>query len=84
MVAHALPQSPVHAVPTRAFGRFELRRLLGKSAGTMVWLAHDPRSGAETMLSLPRVQPVDAAAPGSFFRLAPSPRSLTPTELIQL
>jgi non-specific serine/threonine protein kinase len=62
MAANALPQSPAHANPTRAFGRFELRRLLGKSAGTMVWLAHDPRSGAETMLSLPRVQPTDAAA----------------------
>ncbi len=63
MVAHALPQPPAHAaVPTRAFGRFELRRLLGKSVGTMVWLAFDPRSGAETMLSLPRVQPADAAA----------------------
>jgi HD-like signal output (HDOD) protein len=60
MVANAL--STAHAYPTRAFGRFELRRLLGKSAGTMVWLALDPRSGVEVMLSLPRVQPVNAAA----------------------
>ena len=48
--------------PTRAFGRFELRRLLGKSAATMVWLAFDPRAGRELMLSLPRVQPVNAAS----------------------
>jgi non-specific serine/threonine protein kinase len=48
--------------PTRAFGRFELRRLLGKSAGTMVWLAFDPRVGQEVMLTLPRVQPADPAA----------------------
>ena len=26
----------------RKFGRFELRKLLGKSAGSMVWLAFDP------------------------------------------
>ena len=58
--AHAQTQAPAH--PTRAFGRFELRRLLGKSAGTMVWLAFDPRSGAELMLTLPRVQPTDATA----------------------
>ncbi|MEP7101183.1 MAG: protein kinase, partial [Burkholderiales bacterium] len=58
--AHA--QTQAHANPTRAFGRFELRRLLGKSAGTMVWLAFDPRSGAELMLTLPRVQPIDAPA----------------------
>ena len=70
MVAHALPpaaakvqtQTPTHAHPTRAFGRFALRQLLGKSAGTMVWLAFDPHSAAEVMLSLPRVQPVDATA----------------------
>ena len=60
--AHASTQVPTPAYPTRAFGRFELRRLLGKSTGTMVWLAWDPRHGAETMLTLPRVQPVDASA----------------------
>lgn len=48
--------------PTRAFGRFELRRLLGKSAAAMVWLAFDPRAGRELMLTLPRVQPVNATA----------------------
>jgi HD-like signal output (HDOD) protein len=62
MVANALSTSHAQAHPTRAFGRFELRRLLGKSAGTMVWLALDPRSGAEVMLSLPRVQPVNTEA----------------------
>ncbi|MDE2094891.1 MAG: HDOD domain-containing protein [Burkholderiales bacterium] len=57
------PALPIaHPSPTRAFGHFELRRLLGKSAGTMVWLALDPRSGSEVMLTLPRVQPADAAA----------------------
>jgi len=43
-------------------GRFELRQLLGKSGGTMVWLAFDPRLGQELVLTLPRVQPVGAAA----------------------
>jgi len=74
MVAHALSPSastPAAAAattaarqphPTRAFGRFELRRLLGKSTAAMVWLAFDPRAGRELMLTLPRVQPVSTAA----------------------
>lgn len=44
--------------PTRAFGRFTLRRLLGKSEATMTWLALDARTAAETMLTMPRVPPV--------------------------
>ena len=60
--AHANAPTQARAHPTRGFGRFELRQLLGKSAGTMVWLAFDPRAGTEVMLSLPRVQPADAAA----------------------
>ena len=60
MVANALPSPP--SSPLRAFGRFELRQLLGKSSATMVWLAHDPRSAAQVMLTMPRAQPADAAA----------------------
>lgn len=60
MVAPATPTS--RTSPTRAFGRYELRQLLGKSAGTMAWLAFDPRAGQELMLTLPRVQPADAEA----------------------
>jgi eukaryotic-like serine/threonine-protein kinase len=59
MVAHALPVAQPN--PTRNFGRFQLRQLLGKSAGTMVWLAFDPRSSTELMLSLPRLQPAGPA-----------------------
>lgn len=62
MAASATPASPARTSPTRAFGRYELRQLLGKSAGTMAWLAFDSRLGQEVMLSLPRVQPVDAEA----------------------
>ena len=62
MAAHAPSPATAAAAPKREFGRFELRRLLGKSAASMVWLAFDPRTGAEAMLSLPRVQPADAAA----------------------
>ena len=58
MLANPVPLPP--AAPTRRFGRFELRRLLGKSAAAMVWLARDPRGGHEVMLTLPRVQPHDA------------------------
>lgn len=60
MVASATSAS--RTSPTRAFGRYELRRLLGKSVGTMAWLAFDPRAGQEVMLTLPRVQPADAEA----------------------
>lgn len=48
--------------PTRAFGRYELRHLLGKSSATMAWLAADPASGREIMLHLPRVRPADGSA----------------------
>ncbi len=52
----------VKANPIRMFGAFELRQLLGKSSATMTWLALDPRSDRQVMLSMPRVQPGDAAA----------------------
>jgi len=48
--------------PIRLLGRFELRQLLGKSAATMVWRAFDPNLGSEVMITLPRLQPADAAA----------------------
>jgi len=63
MATPVTPATPTaRPSPTRSFGRFELRQLLGKSAGTMAWLAFDPRLGQEVMLTLPRVQPVDADA----------------------
>jgi len=46
----------------RSFGRFELLKLLGKSDGSMVWLVRDPQIQQELVLTLPRVQPIDAAA----------------------
>ena len=58
--APASPAAPPR--PLRAFGRFQLIRLLGKSAAVMVWLAHDPRAGFEVMLSLPRAAPATPAA----------------------
>ena len=48
--------------PVRMFGRFELRQLLGKSERTMAWLAFDPRSQQELILTLPRMQPANPAA----------------------
>ncbi len=62
---------PTPALPTlRTFGRFELKQLLGRSQGTMVWLAHDPRDGRELMLTLPRSQPADAPAQERWLREA--------------
>lgn len=46
----------------RSFGRFQLRQLLGKSERSMSWLAHDPRSAQDVMITLPRVQPADKPA----------------------
>jgi len=54
--------SPASAGAVRRFGRFQLLRLLGKSAGTMLWLVDDPRVDQELMLALPRLQCTDAAA----------------------
>ncbi len=58
--AHAT--APASPTPARAFGRFELRRLLGKSDATMTWLAHDSRNGGDAMLTMPRVAPAGATA----------------------
>jgi non-specific serine/threonine protein kinase len=59
-----LETDPTHPKPhpTRVLGRFELRQLVGKSDRTMVWLAFDPRSKQELMLTLPRVRPATPAA----------------------
>lgn len=62
----AAPASPAaRSAPTgvtRQLGRFELRRLLGKSSATMVWMAFDPRLDQELMLTLPRAQPATRQA----------------------
>lgn len=56
------PVTAARPSPPRTLGRFVLRQLLGRSEATMAWLATDPRSGQDTMLWLPRVQPADAGA----------------------
>ncbi len=61
-IAAAHATAPVSPSPARAFGRYRLRRLLGKSEATMTWLADDALAGTEVMLNLPRVAPVGAAA----------------------
>jgi eukaryotic-like serine/threonine-protein kinase len=54
------PAAAAQAV--RFFGRFQLMRLLGKSARSMVWLVLDTGIDREAMLVIPRVQPADASA----------------------
>jgi eukaryotic-like serine/threonine-protein kinase len=51
----------VPPTPGRAFGRFQLRRLIAKSESTMLWLALDSRAGSEAMLTMPRVAPATPA-----------------------
>ncbi len=46
----------------RAFGRWRLDALLGKSERTMAWRAFDAATGAECFVVLPREQPADVAA----------------------
>jgi hypothetical protein len=62
MPVSASASAAARPAATRAFGRFELRRLLGRSQRTMLWLAFDPRVGQDMLLTLPRVAPPDAAA----------------------
>ena len=50
------------AAAVRHLGRFQLLRLLGKSARSMLWLVIDPRVNQELVLALPRSQPADADA----------------------
>ena len=72
MVATSPPTTaaaPAPATPSRAvrmLGRYQLMRLLGKSAQTMLWLALDTRGDIEVMLALPRVQPPDPDALGAW------------------
>ena len=56
--------------PTRAFGRYQLRQLLGKSSLSMVWLAHDPGTGQDVYIHLPRVQPAEPQALDAWLRNA--------------
>ncbi len=54
----------------RAFGRFTLQRLLGKSDATMTWLATDNASSTDRMLSMPRLPPTGAGAIGNWLLAA--------------
>jgi HD-like signal output (HDOD) protein len=62
--AAASPATPNRAV--RMLGRYQLLRLLGKSAQTMLWLAIDTHGDVEVMVALPRVQPPDPDALGAW------------------
>ncbi|MFL6695547.1 MAG: HDOD domain-containing protein [Vitreoscilla sp.] len=62
--AAAASATPNRAV--RMLGRYQLLRLLGKSAQTMLWLALDTHSDAEVMVAMPRAQPPDPDALGAW------------------
>jgi len=64
MTALDAPPSPVAgaAAAVRRLGRFELRRLVGRSAQAMAWRAFDPRANQDMLLVLPRRQPAHARA----------------------
>lgn len=79
---------PAIAAPSLAtrLGRFEMRRLLGKSAQLMTWLAWDPAARREVMVCLPR-QPLPPALLAPWQQLAQRaarlahPRLLPPLEV---
>lgn len=56
------PHAPAQATPLRRFGRFGLKRLLGRSSRSMAWLADDPHSRQEVMILMPRAALTNAAA----------------------
>ena len=56
------PSRPAPSNAVRHLGRFQLLRLLGKSARAMLWLVSDPRVDQELMLAMPRSQPSNADA----------------------
>jgi HD-like signal output (HDOD) protein len=60
-MAAATPASSSPCKPARSLGRFELRRLLGKSARSMSWLVFDPKAARELVIVIPRVAPEGAA-----------------------
>ncbi len=60
MSISAAPAAVAQAV--RKLGRFELRLLLGRSAGSMAWRALDSQNAQERVLVLPRQQPASTQA----------------------
>ncbi len=68
MAVHAssAAAAPASKSAVRMLGRYQLLRLLGKSAQTMVWLGLDTRGDVEVMLALPRTQPPDPDALGAW------------------
>jgi len=64
IAAAARSATPNRAV--RMLGRYQLLRLLGKSAQTMLWLALDTQGDIEVMVALPRAQPPDPDALGAW------------------
>lgn len=65
-----MPETSPAAPPLKAFGRFELRALLSKSARSLIWRVFDSRHGQELMLCMPRDKPNSAAALEHWLRMA--------------
>lgn len=71
------PQEP------RMLGRFELRRILGQGAQSIVWLAFDPRLEREVAIKLMKVQQgADAAAIAHWLQEARSVSRLTHPSIV--
>lgn len=82
-------QSPIEraraAAPGSAFGRFELRRLLGEGAQATVWLAFDQRLEREVALKLMRAPAgADPVAVGEWLREARSVSRLNHPHIVQV
>ncbi len=55
------PESQTAPPPTRRFGRYEIRQMIGRSQASGAWLAFDPRQQQEVLLVVPRSAPALAA-----------------------
>ena len=57
LMTPTVPPSAAAGQAVRRLGRYQLLRLLAKTARSMVWLVSDGRSGQELMLVIPRQKP---------------------------
>src|ERR1035437_9015465 len=66
-------------------GRFELQRILGQGAQSVVWLGFDPRLERQVAIKLPRCAPgLDAASLNQWLREARSVGRVTHPNIVPL
>jgi len=54
-------ETSTSATPTRRFGRYEIRQMVGRSQASGAWLAYDPQVQQEVLIIVPRTAPTQVA-----------------------